>query len=142
MSATAATQRPGTAEDAGVGPFRIDVPDDDLVELRRRIRAARSPERETVADASQGVRLGTIQALARLPGTVSAEVSPVARAAWMLDHDANSSGRLHWENKLGFFDVKGVSIPAGVSVFPRELYPAPERALFTSEVRAAFRSLR
>jgi pimeloyl-ACP methyl ester carboxylesterase len=131
--------------------------------------------------------------------------SPVALAAWMIDHDARSyedishafeghpvgnltrdevldnitltwvtntglsSGRLYWENKLGFFDVKGVSIPAAVSVFPRELYQAPrswaERAypnliyfnevdngnhfaawqepdLFTTEVRAAFRSLR
>jgi pimeloyl-ACP methyl ester carboxylesterase len=131
--------------------------------------------------------------------------SPVFLAAWMLDHDARSyddiaaafagrpvgsltrdevldnitmtwvtntgvsSGRLYWENKLGFFDVKGVTVPAAVSVFPRELYQAPrswaERAypnliyfnevdrgnhfaawqepdLFTTEVRAAFRSLR
>jgi len=36
-----------------------------------------------------------------------------------------SSGRLYWENKLGFFDVKGVSIPAAVNLFPRELYHAP-----------------
>jgi hypothetical protein len=36
-----------------------------------------------------------------------------------------SSGRLYWENTLGFFDVKGVSVPAAVSVFPRELYQAP-----------------
>jgi pimeloyl-ACP methyl ester carboxylesterase len=131
--------------------------------------------------------------------------SPVALAAWMLDHDARSyddiaaafeghpvgnltrdevldnitftwvtntgmsSGRLYWENKLGFFDVKGVTVPAAVSVFPRELYQAPrswaeqaypnliyfnevdegnhfaawqEPDLFTTEVRAAFRSLR
>ena len=131
--------------------------------------------------------------------------SPVALAAWMLDHDARSykdiarafdgdpvgsltpdevldnitltwvtntgisSGRLYWENTLGFFDVKGVSVPAAVSVFPRELYRAPrswteqaypkliyfnevdegnhfaawqEPEIFTTEVRAAFRSLR
>ena len=130
--------------------------------------------------------------------------SPVGLAAWMIDHDASSyaliarafdghpggltrddvldnitlywvtntgisSARLYWENKLGFFDVKNVSIPVGASVFPDELYQAPrswaERAyprlihyntldkgghfaaweqpeLFTSEVRAAFRSLR
>lgn len=36
-----------------------------------------------------------------------------------------SSGRLYWENKLGFFDVKGVKVPVAVSVFPRELYRAP-----------------
>jgi pimeloyl-ACP methyl ester carboxylesterase len=131
--------------------------------------------------------------------------SPVALAAWMLDHDARSyediaaafaghpvgnltrdevldnitltwvtntgmsSGRLYWENKLGFFDVKGVTVPAAVSVFPRELYQAPrswtekaypkliyfnevdegnhfaawqEPEIFTNELRAAFKSLR
>ena len=87
--------------------------------------------------------------------------SPVALAAWMLDHDARSyediaqafdghpvdnltrdevldnitltwvtntgvsSGRLYWENKLGFFDPKGVDIPVAVSVFPDELYQVP-----------------
>jgi pimeloyl-ACP methyl ester carboxylesterase len=132
--------------------------------------------------------------------------SPIALAAWMLDHDSRSyedisrafvdgqpvgdltrdevldnitltwltntgisSARLYWENKLGFFDVKGVSVPAAVSVFPKELYQAPrswaeqaypnliyfnevdegnhfaawqEPQLFAAEVRAAFRSLR
>jgi pimeloyl-ACP methyl ester carboxylesterase len=131
--------------------------------------------------------------------------SPVALAAWVLDHDARSyddiaaafeghpvgnltrdevldnitltwvtntgisSARLYWENQLGFFDVKGVTVPAAVSVFPRELYQAPrswaekaypnliyfnevdtgnhfaawqEPELFTTEVQAAFRSLR
>ena len=131
--------------------------------------------------------------------------SPVALAAWMLDHDALSlediasavagdpvgnltrdevldnitltwltntgvsSGRLYWENMLGFFDVKGVTVPTAVSVFPRELYQAPrswteqaypnliyfnevhrgnhfaawqEPDLFTTEVRSAFRSIR
>jgi pimeloyl-ACP methyl ester carboxylesterase len=131
--------------------------------------------------------------------------SPVALAAWMIDHDAKSyediaaafdghpigsltrdqvldnitmtwvtntgisSGRLYWENTLGFFDVKGATVPTGVSVFPRELYQAPrswaekaypkliyfnevdegdhfaawqEPEIFTSELRAAFRPLR
>ena len=131
--------------------------------------------------------------------------SPIALAAWMLDHDAQSyddiaaafdghpvgnltrdevldnitlawvtntgisSGRLYWQNTLGFFDVKGVTVPAAVTVFPHELYQAPrswtenaypkliyfnevdrgnhfaawqEPELFTSELRAAFRSLR
>ncbi len=131
--------------------------------------------------------------------------SPVALAAWMLDHDTSSladivqafdgnpvgsltrdevldnitmtwltntgisSGRLYWENTLGFFDIKGVNVPAAVSVFPNELYQAPrswteaaypnliyfneleegnhfaawqEPDLFTSELRAAFRTLR
>jgi pimeloyl-ACP methyl ester carboxylesterase len=132
--------------------------------------------------------------------------SPIALAAWMIDHDSRSydditsafvdgqpvdnftrdeildnitltwvtntgvsSARLYWENVLGFFDVKGVTVPAALSVFPREMYRAPrswiERAyprliyfnevergnhfaawqepeLFTNEVRAAFRTLR
>jgi pimeloyl-ACP methyl ester carboxylesterase len=132
--------------------------------------------------------------------------SPVALAAWMIDHDLKSyediarafvdeqpvgnltrdevldnitltwltntgisSGRLYWENTLGFFDVKGTTVPAAVTVFPKELYQAPrswaeqaypnliyfnevdagnhfaawqEPELFTNEVRAAFRSLR
>jgi pimeloyl-ACP methyl ester carboxylesterase len=130
--------------------------------------------------------------------------SPVGLAAWMLDHDARSlelisrafdgyptgltrddvldnitlfwltntaisAARLYWENKLPFLDVKNVSIPVAVSVFPDEIYAAPrswaERAypklihynkldkgghfaaweqpqLFSEEVRAGFRPLR
>jgi pimeloyl-ACP methyl ester carboxylesterase len=44
---------------------------------------------------------------------------------YWLTNSGVSSGRLYWESKLGFFDVKGVEIPVGVSVFPDELYPAP-----------------
>jgi pimeloyl-ACP methyl ester carboxylesterase len=47
----------------GVRPFRVDVPDAQLVELRRRINATIWPERET--DESQGVQLATMQKLAR-----------------------------------------------------------------------------
>jgi pimeloyl-ACP methyl ester carboxylesterase len=36
-----------------------------------------------------------------------------------------SAARLYWESKLGFFDVKGVELPVGITVFPDELYPAP-----------------
>jgi hypothetical protein len=48
-----------------VRPFRVEVLEEDLVELRRRLAATRWPEKETVADASQGVQLATMQALAR-----------------------------------------------------------------------------
>ncbi len=130
--------------------------------------------------------------------------SPVGLAAWILDHDARSyalmarvfdgqpegltrddvldnitlywltntaisSARLYWENKLAFFDVKNVSIPVAVSVFPDEIYAAPrswaEKAfpklihynrldkgghfaaweqpeIFVQELRAAFKPLR
>jgi pimeloyl-ACP methyl ester carboxylesterase len=55
-----------TAEVAtGIRPFQVDVPQEQLDDLRRRIAATRWPERETVDDASQGVQLATIQELAR-----------------------------------------------------------------------------
>ena len=41
----------------GIRTFHVDVPEVELTELRRRIRAARWPERELVGDASQGVQL-------------------------------------------------------------------------------------
>jgi pimeloyl-ACP methyl ester carboxylesterase len=132
--------------------------------------------------------------------------SPIALAAWMIDHDfwsyedisrafveeqpvgnltrdevldnvmlywltttGISSARLYWENKVGFFDFKGVTVPTAVSVFPNEIYH-PQRSwaeraypnliyfnevdrgnhfaswqepeIYTTEVRAGFRSLR
>jgi len=48
-----------------IRPFRVDVPEGELTKLRRRIEETRWPERETVADASQGVQLATIQRLAQ-----------------------------------------------------------------------------
>jgi pimeloyl-ACP methyl ester carboxylesterase len=48
-----------------VRPFRVAVPEDALVDLRRRIEATRWPHRELVADRSQGVQLATTQELAR-----------------------------------------------------------------------------
>jgi pimeloyl-ACP methyl ester carboxylesterase len=88
---------------------------------------------------------------------------------YWLTNTAISSARLYWESHLAFFDVKGVDIPVGVTVFPDELYPAPrswaEKAYpklvhfnradkgghfaaweqpqtFSEEMRASFRSLR
>src|SRR5688500_14107756 len=53
------------SNDSTVRPFSVNVPEQDLVELRRRVQAARWPSRELVPDRSQGVQLATIQALAR-----------------------------------------------------------------------------
>jgi pimeloyl-ACP methyl ester carboxylesterase len=88
---------------------------------------------------------------------------------YWLTNTAISSARLYWENKLAFFDVKNISIPVAVSVFPDEIYAAPQswaqRAfprlihfnklpkgghfaaweqpeLFVGEMRTAFRPLR
>jgi pimeloyl-ACP methyl ester carboxylesterase len=88
---------------------------------------------------------------------------------YWLTNTGVSSARLYWENKLSFFDTKGVSIPVAVSIFPDEIDAVPqswaERAypklihynklakgghfaaweqpqLFSEEVRAGFRPLR
>ena len=52
-------------EDTTIRPFRINVPEEELVDLRRRVAATRWPDRETVTDDSQGVPLATMQELAR-----------------------------------------------------------------------------
>jgi pimeloyl-ACP methyl ester carboxylesterase len=69
MSATRAA-----ANDTDVRPFQVDVPETELAELRRRIQATRWPDRETVADDSQGVRLALMQDLA---------------SYWATEHDWN-----------------------------------------------------
>lgn len=88
---------------------------------------------------------------------------------YWLTNTGVSASRLYWESNLPFFDVKGVNIPVAVSAFPDELYQVPrswaeqafpkliyfnkpdkgghfaaweQPVLFTTEVRAAFRSLR
>jgi pimeloyl-ACP methyl ester carboxylesterase len=53
-----------TAEDNAIRPFHNNIPEEALVDLRRRIAATRWPERETVTDASQGVQLATVKKLA------------------------------------------------------------------------------
>ena len=53
-----------TTDTTALRPFRVQVPDAQLAELRRRVLAARLPERETVPDFSQGVPLDTVQKLA------------------------------------------------------------------------------
>jgi len=59
---------PAATNDA-IRPFRIDVPEEDLVDLRRRIAATRWPDRETVTDRSQGAQLAKLQELMRYWGT-------------------------------------------------------------------------
>src|SRR5579871_4736189 len=67
MTSTTATQRSSerVSGESAIRPFSVNVPEAELTELRRRINATRWPERETVTDASQGVQLATMQALAR-----------------------------------------------------------------------------
>ena len=63
-SAFSGYSTPAAASDA-IRPFRVNVPEEQLVDLRRRISMTRWPDRETVADQSQGPQLATLQELAR-----------------------------------------------------------------------------
>jgi pimeloyl-ACP methyl ester carboxylesterase len=63
-NATVASAAP-SSNNSDIRPFRVNVPEAELTELRRRINATRWPERQTVMDVSQGVQLATMQKLAR-----------------------------------------------------------------------------
>ncbi len=62
---TPAPSRQAGRSDTAVRPFRVDVPNEEIADLQRRIAAMRWPSAELVADRSQGVQLATIQELAR-----------------------------------------------------------------------------
>jgi pimeloyl-ACP methyl ester carboxylesterase len=68
ISATPAGSKQAHEKNA-IRPFHVNVPEAELTELRRGIKATNWPERETVADATQGVQLATMQALAQYWGT-------------------------------------------------------------------------
>ncbi|WP_233859035.1 epoxide hydrolase family protein [Paraburkholderia sp. HD33-4] len=61
---TEVAESPG-GDKTAIRPLRVHAPESQLSDLRRRIKATRWPERETVTDASQGVQLSTMQNLAR-----------------------------------------------------------------------------
>jgi pimeloyl-ACP methyl ester carboxylesterase len=72
MAATTSPSPGATAHDGEIRPFNVDVPEEELAGLRRRIAATRWPSEELVGDASQGVESATIRELARY---------------WASDHD-------------------------------------------------------
>jgi pimeloyl-ACP methyl ester carboxylesterase len=59
----------GASAPTEIRPFRSNVPDDALVDLRQRVKATRWPDRETVPDQSQGVQLAKMQELVRYWGS-------------------------------------------------------------------------
>src|SRR5215471_8905371 len=71
QAATAAYPTVAAAADTrtAIRPFRVNVSDADLADLRHRLLATRWPDKETVADRSQGVQLEKLQALVRYWGT-------------------------------------------------------------------------
>src|SRR3954462_7072145 len=71
-AAAQADSRPDAAagtEDTAIRPFHVQVRDEDLSNLRQRVRATRWPDKETVPDQSQGVPLARLQELVRYWGT-------------------------------------------------------------------------
>lgn len=68
VPARAAEQRNAPSDDA-IRPFRAHVSDADVADLRRRLAATRWPDKETVADASQGAQLAQMKELVRYWGT-------------------------------------------------------------------------
>ena len=68
VSALFAKSARAAAEDGSIRPFHINIPEQQLVDLRRRVLATRWPERETVTDRSQGVQLAKIQEIVRYWG--------------------------------------------------------------------------
>lgn len=68
MTQTSATRQEAT-DNTAIRPFQVGFPEAELTELRRRINAAKWPERETVSDITQGVPLATMQKLANYWGT-------------------------------------------------------------------------
>jgi pimeloyl-ACP methyl ester carboxylesterase len=67
-NASAAKKRP-TSDDASIRPFRVDIPEAALVDLRQRVLATRWPDKETVSDQSQGAQLAKLQSLVSYWGT-------------------------------------------------------------------------
>src|SRR5882724_8130104 len=63
--AGASIQLSATGEDNSIRPFHVNVPEEALTDLRRRLAATQWPDRETVADDSQGVQLATMKQLVR-----------------------------------------------------------------------------
>jgi len=67
MTQTSAIQQGSeqAADKTAIRPFHVNIPEEEISELKRRLNATRWPEKETVADQSQGTQLETIQELAR-----------------------------------------------------------------------------
>jgi hypothetical protein len=101
-----------------IRPFHLDVPEEELADLRRRIAVTQWPEGETVADGSQGVQLATMQELVRY---------------WATEYDFRR------------FEARLTALPQFITeIDGLDIHFAAwqEPDLFTTEVQAAFRSLR
>src|SRR5258708_11088379 len=69
LAATLLVAATSFAQDTSIRPFRVNVPDAALADLRGRLAGTRWPDKETVSDGSQGVQLAKLQELVRYWGT-------------------------------------------------------------------------
>ena len=117
-------------------PFRVDVPEAELTELRRRIKSTRLPDKEPVADMSQGVPLATVQKLARY----WADDYDWRRSEARINAFPNSSPRStarNWAERAYPNLVHFNKVAKGGHFAAWE-----QPTIFTEELRAGFRSLR
>jgi pimeloyl-ACP methyl ester carboxylesterase len=109
-----------------IRPFRVDMPDEALADLRRRIAATRWPSEELVADRSQGVQLATIAELARY---------------WATDYDWRACEI--WRTPRSWVEKSYPNVTYFNEVDKGGHFAAwEEPELFATEIRAAFRPLR
>jgi pimeloyl-ACP methyl ester carboxylesterase len=118
-----------------IRPFRIEVPEADVDDLRERLRRTRWPDRETVPDWSQGAPLAWVQDLCQygsLDTVVSRDDLLDNLMLYWLPGTAASSARLYWESFAQVSDwftkevTDTVDVPTGCTVFPHEV-PHPSR---------------
>ena len=125
-----------------IRPFRVEMPEEAVADLWRRIAAARLPSKELVDDRSQGVQLATIQELARYYKISRAFTGGQPSGGLTRDHILDnitlywltgtgaSAARSYWENGRAQTLAAGqppppVKLPVGFTTFPGEIFRAP-----------------
>jgi hypothetical protein len=93
------------SNETDIRPFQVDMPDEAITDLRRRIAATRWPSRELVADRSQGVQLATVQELARYwAADYASRRTPPRRNAprsTRSPHSTRAAGATSWSRPRG-----------------------------------------
>jgi len=114
--------------------FRVDMPDEAVAGLRRRIADTRWPTRELVADRSQGVQLATLQELARYWTTDydwrACEATMNALPQFTTEIDGEDIHFIHVRSSHAAGHGAGmprpeVKVPVGFTTFPGEIFRAP-----------------
>jgi pimeloyl-ACP methyl ester carboxylesterase len=149
---------------AEICPFHINVPEEELVDLRRRIAATRCPDQETIADQSQGVKLAIMQELAHHWATDYdwRRVEPRLNAMpqFVTTTDGLDINFIHFRSKhanaLPVIVTQGwpgsiseqlkiigpLTVPTAYGGKGGHLAAWEQPELFSEEIRAAFRSIR